>query len=302
MKRVQFILVVNILIVLLLLLPGKSQADSVQFNSGKTVKCRILRASQTTLFIELQTSQEPRTVERELAIADLHKIMFSEGYFDSNGKLDPALSFETVAEIWKGLHPVITRPGNTVALVGVNLCGMMLESKDASLADHALKILAFIKSNACDPAYQVAAANSEIHALERLRRYAQAKSAAIRFEGVGNPLPLQLRANLTIGICGHEEMRLFLEDNPRWEQDPRVHKERQSIYEHTLDSYVFTNLFGGENEQLSGRALYQEALFHLLCGERSEANRIYKELSTRFQTSIYTKQLKDELNIVIQAY
>jgi hypothetical protein len=137
--------------------------------------------------------------------------------------------------------------------------------------------------------------------LERLKLFPQAKAAAERFVGTGNLISLRLRANLTIGICGHEEMLLFLDDNPRWQQDPRVKKERQAIYERTLNSFSFTSLFGGETEQLSARALYQEARFLLLCGERAEADRVYKQLSTRYPSSKYIEQLKNELSIVIPA-
>ena len=278
-----------------------SHADCLQFNSGKTLECRILAASQTNLFVELPASSASKTVETDFALADLRRIGFSKSFPDSNGKLDPAFSYDTLDEIWKAFHPIITRPGNGVALVGLNLSAMMLESKDPSLTDQAFKILEFVKFNACDPAYQIQAADAEIQALERLKRFVEARSVALKFTGGRNPLHLQLRANLTVGICGHEEMRIFLEENPRWQHDPGVQKERQAIYERTLDSYSFTSLFGGENEQLSARALYQEALFRLLCAERTEADRIYKKLCIRFQNSIYTEQLKNELSIVIQA-
>lgn len=301
MKKIHSNVVLSIRVAASIVLAGDSHADSVQLNSGKTVDCRVLRASPTTLFIHIGTEPAVEAANTELAITDIKRIELGKSYFDSNGKLHPSLNQAALAVIWSELHPVITRPGNKVPLIGIHLCMMILESNEPSVATHALNILEFIKMNASDPSAKIQAADAKIYALERLRWYPQARSAAAEFEGEGNPLLLQLRANLTIGICGHEDMRLFLNENPRWQQDPRVHKEHQHIYERTLDAYVFTSLFGGGSEHLSGRALYQAALFHLLCNEKPEAERIYKSLSTRFQTSTYTKQLKDELNLVVQA-
>ncbi len=278
-----------------------SPADSLHFKSGKTCECRVLRANHSTIFVELQTSPASHSIESAFAMDDLQDITLDGIHADASGKPERTLSIETLAEIWGAMHPLIRLPGNNLALVGMNLSEMMVTSDDPALAAPALSILEFIKTNSCDHSYKVQAADAKMSSLEHLKLFPQAKEAAERFVGTGNLISLRLRANLTIGICGHEEMRLFLDDNPRWQQDPRVHGERQAIYERTLDSFSFTSLFGGETEQLSGRALYQEARFRLLCGERTEADRVYKQLSTRYPSSKYIEQLKNELSIVIHA-
>jgi hypothetical protein len=298
-ERWKFISVLSALTIASPAFSMKSPGDSLHFKSGKTCECRVLRSTHSTIFVELQTSPESHSIESAFAMDELQSISLAGIHSDASGKLERALSIETLKRIWQAMHPLIGLPGNNLALVGMNLSEMMVASDDSALASEALSILAFVKTNSCDHRYKVQAADAEMGLFERLKLFPQAKEAAERFVGPGNLISLRLRANLTIGICGHEEMRLFLEENPRWQQDPRVQTERKTIYERTLDSFSFTSLFGGETEQLSGRALYQEAKFHLLCGERVEAERVYKQLSTRFQGSKYIEQLKNELTIVI---
>ena len=298
-ERWKFISVLSALIIASPAFSMKSPGDSLHFKSGKTCECRVLRANHSTIFVELQTSPESHSIESAFAMDELQSISLAGIHLDASGKLEHTLHIETLKRIWQAMHPLIRLPGSNLALVGMNLSEMMVASDDPALASEALSILAFVKTNSCDHCYKVQAADAEMASFDRLKLFPQAKEAAERFVGPGNLISLRLRANLTIGIYGHEEMRLFLEENPRWQQDPRVQTERKTIYERTLDSFSFTSLFGGETEQLSGRALYQEAKFHLLCGERVEAERVYKQLSTRFQSSKYIEQLKNELTIVI---
>lgn len=291
----------RILIASLLMLKTTLSGDVLELHSGETIECTILKASKTELIVEPHATTAAPPSKARFQMSDIRRISVSKPVLGPGGELEAAPSMTSLSEIWELLHPVITRPGNTIALVGIQLSEMMLHSEPPSLPDKALEVLEFIKSNSCDSTHQIKAADTQLFALESLKRYDQASSEAAKFDGPFSPLPLQLRAKLTLGICGHEKMRLFVAENPRWPQDKRVQRERDLIYQRTLDLYAFTSLFGAESEHLAGRSLYQMARFHLLCDERADAERVYEQLFSRFQNSTYTRQLRDELNLVIQA-
>ena len=270
-------------------------ADIVQLNSGKIIECAILQATNSHLTVELRDSANTIPIQRSLSLSDVKGVSLS----DMNAGIRHAplnkLNHEELMRIWSALHPLISKPGNRIAAVGLKVASEQISSNGGyGTIQNALDILRHVKSRAVDSKDRIHATVLEMESLTLLGRFSEALNESKKWEGPDVPLVLRARAKLTVGLCGHEEMRLFLVENPRWKDDVRVHPDRAEIYNRTLDAYMFAALFALGSDKTAETAVLRAVRFLMLCEEHSEAQTLARTFNRRFPDSTYAKQIEYE--------
>ncbi len=286
-----------------LCLQSQSEADNITLTNGKCIDCNIKQVSFTTLTAEAENSTTRTPEVLWINLAEV-KIVSLSGVSPELVQAEPtAENLARLKAFWTAMHPLVGKPGNQIAHAGLRLAVQAVAKNTLSVGiEEALEIVRRIKTAAIEAAHRIEAQALEMRILAELGRFEDARAECQKWEDPRFPLTLRVSAKLTAGICGHEEMRVFLFENPRWREDFRVHKERSEIYERTMDGYIFAALFSGEKDSIAQAALYHAARFLILCGEQSQAISIASTLRRRFQESAYAKTIEDEIKRAKQAH
>jgi hypothetical protein len=275
----------------------KSVADMITLTNGGRIECNIQQVSSTALTAEVQNLAIKAPEIFSINLTDIKSVLLSRGVPDCTQAEPTAKNLATLKAFWAAMHPLIGKGGTQIAQAGLRLAAEALAKNTASVsAEEALTIVRCVKTTASEQSHRVQALAFEMRILAELGKFEEARAESLKWDDPRFPLPLRVSANLTAGICGHEAMRLFLFENPRWQEDVRVHRERSEIYERTMDAYIFAALFGSDQDNLAQTALYHAAKFLMLCGEESHAKSIANTLRIRFQESAYATTIEDEIS------
>ena len=283
--------------VLALLTPWKSDADIVILTNGERIDCNIQQVSSTALKAQMQSSSGAAPQLLSINLTDIKSVSLSAGAPEWNPAGPTTQDLANLRVFWNSMHPLIGKERPLIAQAGLKLAAQALAKNTAIVtAEEALAIARCIKATSSDQSQRIHASILEMRILTDAGRFEEARAESLKWEDPRSPLPLRVSANLTAGICGHEAMRLFLFENPRWQEDLRVHRERAEIYENTMDAYVFAALFGSEQDNIAQAALYHAARFLMLCGDESRASSIAATLRQRFPESAYAKSIENEIS------
>jgi hypothetical protein len=276
---------------------GKSDADIITLTNGERIDCNIKQVSSTALKAQAQNPSINAPETFSINLTDIKSVLLSRGAPDCTQAEPTAENLATLKAFWAAMHPLIGKGGTQITQAGLRLAAEALAKNTASVsAEEALTIVRCVKTTASEQSHRVQALAFEMRILAELGKFEEARAESLKWDDPRFPLPLRVSANLTAGICGHEAMRLFLFENPRWQEDVRVHRERSEIYERTMDAYIFAALFGSDQENVAQTALYHAAKFLMLCGDESHAKSIASTLRRRFQESAYATTIEDEIS------
>ncbi len=279
-----------------LLLIGRSDADIITLTSGKRVDCKIEQASSTALKARARNSSIEQPEFFLIHLTDVKSIILSKDATDFTQADPTPQNLAKLRAFWTEMHPLIGKERGHIAQAGLKLAGETLAQNTASVAaEEALAIVRCVKTTAIEKSHRIHASTFEMRILTELGRLEEARAESLKWEDPGSPLPLRVSANLTAGICGHEAMRLFLFENPRWQEDVCVQRERTEIYHKTMDAYIFAALFASDQDDVAQAALYHAAKFLMLCGDETHARRIAITLRQRFPECAYAKTIEDEI-------
>lgn len=282
--------------ILALLFRVQSAGDVITLTNGSRIECNIRHVSPTELTAAPQNSPIQTSDVLRFHLSEIRDVSLSQSSTDA---IKAAATEETLAklkEMWTTMHPLIVKPGTELAEAGLRLAEEAIAKNPFSVTtEEAFAIVRFVKTAGTQDSHKIQAAGLEMRILAELGRFEEARMEYQKWEDARAPLPPRVSARLAAGLCGHEEMRLFIFENPRWQEDLRVHRERSEIYERTLDAYMFAALFGDTQNGVAQAALYHAAKFMTLCGEQSEAIGIAGTLRGRFPDSSYAKKIEQEI-------
>lgn len=209
--------------VLALLTPWKSDADIVMLTNGKRIDCNIQQVSSTALKAQMQSSFGGAPELLSINLIDIKSVSLSAGAPDWNPAGPTTQDLANLRVFWTSMHPLIGKERPLIAQAGLKLAAQTLAKNPASVtAEEALSIARCIKATSSDQSQRIHASILEMRILTDAGRFEEARAESLKWEDPRSPLPLRVSANLTAGICGHEAMRLFLFENPRWQEDVRV--------------------------------------------------------------------------------
>ena len=191
-------------------------------------------------------------------------------------------ALEHIAEIeaqWAKAAPWLPLPRSPSARIGCVLGDLLLRSADPPKAARALELFRQIESDTWNDDDRTAARQGRLRAMVATGHAKEAvREAGEMAANTENPIVL-IEAKFLIASATESELRRFLEDNPRWQEDPHAIPKRNRLYNEALDLFLYPALFHGAEAAPSARGLWRAAQVYMLCGEPARAQECARDVA-----------------------
>ena len=189
--------------------------------------------------------------------ADIDKIEFQ-----ADSAIDARLSSATPNQIpqvkadWKRTEPWLDFPRSQAGAIGCKLGELMLLTNDPAKAAASIQIFSLIERNSWSDQDKARAKQGRLRAMVATGRVAEAIEQAKQLAAETENPEILIEANYIMAQAAELEFKAFLEENPRWEQDPYVIDTRHQLFDRVLELYFYPSLFHGSDDVRSARGLW----------------------------------------------
>ncbi len=260
-----------------------TRADLVSMKDGRQHSGRITGQVEEAILLEIQPEPTLPPVLQRLPVSQVAALRFAP-----NSSLEEWLwnssppNQDAVAALWDRFAPLLKNEGSPAAKIGLRLGLFLLNTKVPSSQDAALALFTRISSDSPNPSDRAAAVQGKLRALLSLGKNQEAFAEA-NASLQNNPSPaLAAEAQLTLASLAEAQFREFLEENPRWKDDPRVRPEHDALYHKLLDLYLPPALNQEVPSELAQRALWGALNLYRLCDEMPKAVEIARDILVFF--------------------
>jgi hypothetical protein len=238
--------------------------DVILLKNGTRRVGEIASADETTIRIRvsLESAQNPAPVGAALAIvgitrADIEAIEFKAD-LDREERLRTATpcQISAVEADWKRAEPWLSAPRSEAGDIGCKLGELLLATNDPAKAATALDLFTRIEEKSWKDQDKSRAKQGRLRAMVATGRAAEAIDQAKQLAAESENPEILIEANYIMAKAADADLKAFLEENPRWEQDPNVVDQRHQLYNRVLELYLYPSLFHGSDDARSARGLW----------------------------------------------
>lgn len=238
--------------------------DVILMKNGSRRVGEIASADETTLRlrVSLETGPGASPAGAPSASVGIPRVDIEAIEFQADPGRDERLRSATPAQIselesdWKKTEPWISAPRSQAGAVGCKLGDLLLATKDPAKATTALELFTRIEQKSWSEQDKVRAKQGRLRAMVATGRAAEAIDQAKQLAAETEDPEILIEANYIMAQAAEAEFKAFLEENPRWEQDPYVIDRRHHLYNHVLQLYLYPSLFHGSDDARSARGLW----------------------------------------------
>ena len=276
---------------------GGVATDFLTLRGGERRACSIAGANENQISGHLYTAAGrtpvPFSIERNLVVSL---------EFGDDPARDALLSHATnsqageLRDLWEHYAPLLAVKGAPSARIGIRLGLALLNSGGAATGAEALSVFARIATEAHSPLDRETAEQGKLRALRLLGRTDEALTAAKKFIETKKSGNLWAESSLIVAEFLASELRVLLEDNPRWDLDEAAAKERTRLSNSALDHYLLPALWPGVSQDLAIRGLWGAMQVYQLCNAPKNAADLARDM-----VSLYPGTAEAERATVILA-
>ena len=157
---------------------------------------------------------------------------------------------------WKRAQPWLAAPRSQAGAIGCKLGELLLLTKDRAKTDRALELFTLIEQNSWSDDDKARAKQGRLRAMVATDRATEAIEQAKQLATETEDPEILIEANYILAQAAERDLKAFLEENPRWEQDPYVVDRRHELYNRVLELYLYPSLFHGSDDVRSARGLW----------------------------------------------
>ncbi len=157
---------------------------------------------------------------------------------------------------WKRLQPWIDFPRSQAGAIGCKLGELMLLTKDPAKSASALELFTLIEKQSWSDQDKARAKQGRLRAMVATGRAAEAIEQAKQLAAESEDPEILIEANYIMAQSADKDLKTFLEENPRWEQDSTVIDRRHELYNRVLELYLYPALFYGSDNERAARGLW----------------------------------------------
>ncbi|MFM8982070.1 MAG: hypothetical protein ACKOLA_04030 [Spartobacteria bacterium] len=157
---------------------------------------------------------------------------------------------------WKRLEPWIDFPRSQAGAIGCKLGELLLLTKDRAKADRALELFTLIEQKSWSDDDKARAKQGRLRAMVATDRATEAIEQAKQLAAETEDPEILIEANFIMAQSADKDLKAFLEENPRWEQDSTVIDRRHELYNRVLELYLYPALFYGSDNERAARGLW----------------------------------------------
>ena len=283
--------------IVLCLFASAALADDVLFlSNGATRAGRIVGIEGANIRLQVPLSAPvgaPLTsplVFASVAVprADVSRIEFSPNPAQEHLlRSATPLQLPAVRAAWTAAQPWLEMPRSPSARVGVLLGDLLLRSADAALYPEALRLFQIIEDKAWSEDDQASARHGRLRAMVASGQAREAIAEATELAQTTENPEVLIAAKLLLAEADATALRKLIEDNPRWQEDVAIRPERERLYQHALDLYLFPYLFHGSEIEASSRGLWGATKLYEYVGEPYAALETARDIVAIYPSTKY---------------
>jgi hypothetical protein len=157
---------------------------------------------------------------------------------------------------WKRLQPWLDFPRSQAGAIGCKLGELMLLTKDPAKSASALELFTLIEKQSWSDQDKARAKQGRLRAMVATGRATEAIDQAKQLAAESEDPEILIEANYIMAQSADKDLKTFLEENPRWEQDSTVIDRRHELYNRVLELYLYPALFYGSDNERAARGLW----------------------------------------------
>ena len=157
---------------------------------------------------------------------------------------------------WKRTQPWLSFSRSPAGSIGCKLGELMLLTKKPDKVVAALELFELIEKQSWSNDDKIRAKQGRLRGMVATGRAAEAIEQAKLLAAESEDPEILIEANYIMAQAAEQDFKAFLEENPRWEQDPYVIDKRHHLYNRVLELYLYPSLFYGSDEIRSARGLW----------------------------------------------
>ncbi len=239
----------------ILLKNGDNRVGEIDSMEGATLRLRVL--------LKTLAPADSKTIPSAIIgipRADIEAIEFkADPARDARLRTATPDRLAEVEEDWKRLEQWLGFPRSQAGAVGCKLGEILLLTKDPAKAASALELFSHIEKKSWSEQDKARAKQGRLRAMVATGRVAEAIEQARQLAAETENPEILIEANHIMAQAAELEYNTFLQENPRWEQDPYVIDTRHQLYNRVLELYLYPALFYGSDNERSARGLWGAA-------------------------------------------
>ena len=161
-----------------------------------------------------------------------------------------------IEDDWKLAEPWLSIPRSPAGSIGCTLAELLVASGDKNNAQAAIDLFKRIEKDSWSAQDKVRAKQGRLRAMIALGRITEALAEAKQFIAETEDPEILIEANFIMAQAAEADFKAFLEENPRWEEDPYVINTRHELYNRVLELYLYPSLFFGSDDARAARGLW----------------------------------------------
>ena len=250
--------------------------DVIQYTDGSTRTVKILGAEDSSLRIGI-ASPGPGQPGGSTLIprAGISKIVFGpDPVLDAVEKQVVIGSLASARSRWQNLQPLLGTPESRAGLAGCLYGEILLQIDDPARHDEALAVFTEVEKGAWKVEDRQRATRGRLNSLIRKGQLEEASLEAEQIERTAEEPDLIIETRLLLAGARMESLKALLAENPRWDEDPPVRKERQRMIHEGIEFALYPFLFHGTKRAEAAKGLWLAREIYLLAGQEDDARAI----------------------------
>jgi hypothetical protein len=258
-------------------------ADLVTLKDGQQRVGHIAGQLENALLLEVQPAPTLPAVQLRFPIANIASLKFEKNpATDELLRLAATSDSPTLQELWERFRPLLKNADSPSAAIGLRYGLLLLNTQTPNSREDALTLFSLLAVDAPTPSERDAALQGTLRALLSLGKAQTAQTQSIEILKKTPSAPLASEANLTLATLADSAFRKFLEQHPRWKEDPFSQPEYHTLHHAVLDFYLTAALLPEAPPELTQRALLGAIGVHRLCKDLPPAAEIARDIALFF--------------------
>ncbi len=276
----------------LLLKNGSRRAGEILSADDSTIRIRVSLASPSAPTSSIGNASATIGIPR----TDVESIEFKADpeRDDRLRSVTPNRLYEVENE-WKRTQPWISFPRSPAGSIGCKLGELMLLTKDPDKATAALELFERIEKQSWSDQDKARAKQGRLRAMVATGRAAEAIDQAKLLAAETEDPEILIEANFIMAQSADKDLKTFLEENPRWEQDTHVIDTRHDLYNRVLELYLYPSLFHGSDDTRSARGLWGAVSVYLVSNQLPLAIETSRDIAVLYPATTEAKLAQDFL-------
>lgn len=271
--------------------------DKVLVKDGTVRECKVLGIEGDLIRVLLPPLVPGQSgAKTGLRCADVTKIIFGpDAILEALEQSPSAASIPGARAHWLSVEPFLGIPESHAGRVACAYGDALLLSGDVAKYEEALLLFRRVEAESWSQADRSRAARGRLAAMLKLGKIEDASREAEEMAKTAQDPGLLIQAKLLLARTHLASLRRLLEDNPRWDQDPPVRAERETLRNEGLDLALYPFLFHGTARPEAAEGLWIAHELHEASGDHRLSAETCRDITAIYPETPYAARAKEFL-------